>query len=132
VCSSDLELPFINGFVPQPGDQFRVLTCASQTGGFSQINALTVSGAVWVAHYSGTNVFAVVANQVKIAPPILSGGMLSLSFNTTAGLTYVVQGSDSLIPSSWQTLKEIAGDGGTKTFADPATNPQRFYRILIQ
>jgi hypothetical protein len=127
-----MELVLINGFVPQPGDQFRILTCGSQTGQFSQINAPAGSGVVWVAHYSGTNVLAVLANQVKIAQPLLSGGKFSLSFNTTAGLSYVVQESDSLNPSNWQTLEEFAGDGGTKTISDPATKAQRFYRILIQ
>ena len=127
-----LELLLINGFVPQPGDQFRILTCGSQTGQFSQINAPADSGFVWIAHYSGTNVSAVLANQVKITQPHLLGGKLSLSFNTTAGLSYVVQASDSLNPSNWQTLEEIAGDGATKTISDPATRTQRFYRILIQ
>ena len=127
-----LELLLINGFVPQAGDQFRVLSCGSQTGQFSKINAPAVSGAVWVAHYSGTNILAVLANQVKISEPLLSGGKLSLSFNTTAGLSYVVQESDSLNPSNWQTLEEIAGDGGIKTVTDPATETRRFYRILIQ
>jgi hypothetical protein len=127
-----LELPLINGFVPQAGDQFQILTCASQTGRFSQINPPAVSGAVWVAHSNGTNVSVVLANPVNIAKPVLSGGMFNLSFNTTARLTYVVQKSDSLNPSNWQTLEEIAGDGGTKTLSDPATKPQSFYRILIQ
>jgi hypothetical protein len=127
-----LELPLINGFVPHPGDQFQILTCASQTGRFSQINPPAVSGAVWVAHSNGTNVLVVLANQVNVTQPVLSGGKLSLSFDTTAGLTYVVQESDSLNPSNWQTLKEIAGDGGTKTISDPATQPRRFYRILAQ
>jgi hypothetical protein len=127
-----LELALINGFVPQPGDQFQVLTCGSQTGPFSQINAPAVSGATWVAHYSSTNVSAVLANQVKIAPPVLSGGMFSLSFNTTAGLTFVVQESDSLSPLNWQTLTNLAGDGGAKTVSDPASKTQRFYRILVQ
>ena len=127
-----LELPLINGFVPHPGDQFQILTCATQTGRFSQINPPAVSGAVWVAHSNGTNVSVVLANQVNVAQPVLSGGKLSLSFNTMAGLTYVVQSSDSLNPSNWQTLKEIAGDGGTKTVSDPATQPRRFYRILVQ
>jgi hypothetical protein len=44
----------------------------------------------------------------------------------------VVQWSDTLSPSDWQTLVEIAGDGGTATVPDPATKPQRFYRVLIQ
>jgi hypothetical protein len=127
-----LELPLINGFVPHSGDQFQILTCASQTGRFSQVNPPAVSGAVWIAHSNGTNVSVVLANQVNIAKPVLSGGMFSLSFKTTAGLTYVVQKSDSLNPSNWQTLEEIAGDGGTKTLSDPATKPQSFYRILIQ
>jgi len=127
-----LELRLINGFVPQPGDQFQILTCGSQTGRFSQVNAPAVSGAVWVAHYSGTNVSAVLANQVNIAQPTLSARRLSLSFNTTAGLSYVVQESDSLNPSNWQPLEAIAGDGSTKTISYPATQTQRFYRILIQ
>jgi hypothetical protein len=127
-----LELPLINGFVPQPGDQFQVLTSGSQTGRFSRINAPPVGNAVWVAHYSGTNVSVALVNQVKVTQPVLSGGMLGFSFYTMAGLTYVVQESDSLDPPNWQNLKEIAGDGGTKTVSDPATEPQRFYRILVQ
>ena len=127
-----LELHLINGFVPQLGDQFQVLTCGSQAGPFSQINAPAVGGAVWVAHYSGTSVSMVLANQVKIAQPVLSGGKLSFSFNTTAGLSYVLQESDSLNPSSWQTLEEVVGDGGSKTVSDQATEPQHFYRVLIQ
>ena len=127
-----LELPLINGFVPHPGDHFQILTCASQNGRFSQINPPAVSGAVWVAHSNGTNVSVVLANPVNIAKPVLSGGMFELSLSTTAGLTYGVQWSDTLSPSDWQTLVEIAGDGGTKTIPDPATKPQRFFRVLIQ
>jgi hypothetical protein len=38
----------------------------------------------------------------------VSGGMFSFSFYTMAGLPYLVQASDSLDPSNWQTLEEIA------------------------
>jgi uncharacterized protein YaiE (UPF0345 family) len=127
-----LELSLINGFVPHPGDHFQILTCASQNGRFSQISPPALSGAVWVAHSNGTNVSVVLANPVNIAKPVLSGGMFKLSLSTTTGLTYVVQWSDTLSPSDWQTLVEIAGDGGTATVPDPATKPQRFYRVLIQ
>ena len=130
-----LELHLINGFVPQIGDQFKILTCGSQSGQFSQINAPdapAATGTVWAAHYSGTNVFAVLANQVHISQLTRSGGMLRFSFNTTAGLAYVVQKSDALSPPNWQTLEEFAGDGGTKSIADPITNTQRFYRISVQ
>jgi uncharacterized protein YaiE (UPF0345 family) len=130
--AGSLELASINGFVPQPGDQFRILTCGSLTGGFSRVIGPAVSGAVWVAHSNGTNVTAVLANQVKVTKVAISGGVLSLSFNTTAGLTYMVQESDSLSPSDWQTLQEVAGDGGTQMVPDPATRPERYYRVLVQ
>ena len=124
-----LELHLINGFVPQPGDEFQILTCGSQTGQFSQIKAPAVSGAVWVAHYNGTNVSVTPASGLI---PALSGGMFSFSFGTTAGRSYQVQESDSLDPSNWQTLEQIVGDGSPRTISDPATEPQRFYRVLVQ
>jgi hypothetical protein len=124
-----LELRLINGFVPQPGDEFQILTCGSQTGQFSRINAPTVSNAICYARYNGTNVSVFLASRLM---PVLSGGMFSFSFVTTAGLSYLVQESDSLDPSNWQTLEEIAGDGSTRTISDPATGAQRFYRVLVQ
>jgi hypothetical protein len=123
-----LELHLINGFVPQPGDEFQILTCGSQTGQFSRINAPAVSNAICYARYNGTNVSVFLASRLM---PVLSGGMFSFSFVTTAGLSYKVQESDSLDPSNWQTLEEIAGDGGTKSISEPATDPQRFYRVLV-
>ena len=127
-----LELVSINGFVPKAGDQFQVLTCGSRTGQFDQINGAAGSGLVWVGHYTGTNVSAVLANEVQVTQPRLSGATLSFSFNTTFGLTYVVQESDSLNPPYWRTLREFAGDGTNKTVSDPSTQSQRYYRILIQ
>jgi hypothetical protein len=124
-----LELHLINGFVPQPGDEFQILTCGSQTGQFSQINAPDVTNATCHARYNGTNVSVFLASRLM---PILSGDMFSFSFVTMAGLSYVVQESDSLDPSNWQTLEQIAGDGSTKTISDPATGAERFYRVLVQ
>jgi hypothetical protein len=127
-----LELVFFNGFVPQPGDGFQVLTCASQAGQFAQINAPAANGTVWIGRYSGTNVSAVLANQISITQPVLSGGTFGFSFNTTTGVNYVVQKTDSLNPVNWQTLQVIPGDGSTKTAYDPTANRQRYYRILLQ
>jgi hypothetical protein len=127
-----LELPLINGFVPHVGDQIRILTCASLTGQFSQINPPSVNGAVWVAHSSGTNVTLVLANPVSIAKPVLSGGILHMSFATTVGVTYVVQWSESINPSDWKTLEQVPGNGGYANVTDPVINPRRFYRIVMQ
>ncbi|MCX6927101.1 MAG: hypothetical protein NT154_28430, partial [Verrucomicrobia bacterium] len=127
-----LELNLINGFTPQLGDRFQILTCGSETGQFSQTKAPGVTNAVWVTQYGGTNIWVVLAKPVEISQPVMSGGALSMSFNTMAGLTYVVQFADSLDATNWQTLVEFHGDGTNKSVSDPATNAQRFYRVSIQ
>jgi hypothetical protein len=128
-----LELQLINGFVPQLGDQFQILTCATQTGQFSQISAPQVSGAVWVAHYAaGKSISVVLANEVTLEQPTLSRGTIKFSFKTTPGLDYVVQQSPALSPANWQTFTTIPGDGTIHSVSDQASKGQNFYRVLIQ
>ena len=124
-----LELRSINGFVPQPGDEFQVLTCGSQTGQFSRINSSALTNVICFARYSGTNVSVFMMSRLM---PVVSGGTLSFSIFAMPGFSYRVQASDSLNPPNWQTLEEFAGDGSTKTIPDPATGPQRFYRVLFE
>ena len=88
-----------------------------------------MTNATWHVGYNGTNVSVFLASRLM---PVLSGGTFSFSFVTMAELSYLVQVSDSLDPSNWQTLEEIAGDGSTKTISDPATGAERFYRVLVQ
>jgi hypothetical protein len=127
-----LELQIINGFTPKPGDSFLVLTCGTQAGKFAQVSAPQISGAVWVPHYTGNGVSVVLADQVTLAPPTLSGGELSFSFKTTPGLSYIVQRSSTLNPANWQTLTTLSGDGTTLSVSDPANEGRQFYRVLIQ
>jgi hypothetical protein len=132
VLGGTLELDSISSFVPQAGDQFEVLTAASQTGHFLQVIGPLASGTVWVPHYNGSNVVVAVATLVKVTQPALVGGRISFSFATSPGISYVVQVSDSLIPSNWATAQQFSGDGASKTFSDPSSQTQRYYRVLIQ
>jgi len=127
-----LQLKFVNGFIPQPGQMFQVVTCNSEVGRFASVASPLLAGSVWVARYNGNNVTFVLANEVDISLPSVSGGTLTLPVKTTSGVVYVVQASDSLSAPDWQTLASFTGDGTIKTASDPANKPQRFYRVLLQ
>jgi hypothetical protein len=132
ILAGRLQVSLVNGFTPQPGDSFEVMTCASETGSFSTIDSSGIPGTYWLPRYNGNHVALVLAKTLVVAPPELSGGSLHLSFPTTPGLVYLVQASDGFTPTSWLTLKTIPGDGSVQTFSEPATKAQRFYRIAIQ
>lgn len=127
-----LQVSLSNGFVPQPGDSFEVLTCASETGAFSRIDPTGIPGTFWLPRYQGTNVLLVLANTSVVSPPSVSGGSVSISFQTTIGLSYLVEFSNTLTPPNWQLSKILAGDGKTQTITDSATQTERFYRVSIQ
>jgi hypothetical protein len=127
-----LKLCLINGFIPQPGDTFQVLTCAARVGTFSGISGPQPAGTVWIPQYTGTNVTLTLASQVSLTVPSLAGGVLRLAFNTLPGLSYVVQKTDLLTPADWQTLATVQGSGALETVEDSAPQFQAFYRVLIQ
>ena len=130
--AGSLKLSLADGFMPQPGDAFQVLTCAACTGTFSGISGPQPAGTLWVPRYTGTNVTLILASQVPVMPPSLTGGALRLAFNTTAGLTYMVQRTVALSPADWQTLATLEGSGAAQVFEDSAAQSQAFYRVLVQ
>lgn len=127
-----LQVSSINGFAPQLGDTFEILTCASETGAFSSVDPTGIPGTSWLPRYNGTNVTLVLANSLVLSAPHLSGGSVNMSFPTTPGLGYLVQASDNFTPPNWQTIKTVTGDGTVQSFSDPLTRNQRFYRIVLE
>ena len=132
ILAGRLELNFINGFAPKAGDQLQILSCASQSGTFSSVDPSPLPGTVWVPQYHGTNVTVILADTVSMLPPSLSKGTAILPFNTTPGLTYVVQATDSLNPPQWQTLSTLTGNGSVMSVSDSLNAAQRYYRVLVQ
>jgi len=83
-------------------------------------------------HYAGTAVSVVLANEVTLGQVTVSRGTFSFSFQTTSGLSYVVQRSTTLSPANWQTFATIPGDGTIQSVSDQTSKGQCFYRVLIQ
>lgn len=127
-----LQLKFLNGFIPVTGETFQVLTCRALTGKFAGVNVPALSGGVWVPHYTATNISLTLAAAVQLSRPVVSGNSLNFPLNTTAGILYVVQASDSLAQPNWQTTTTFTGDGTVRTISDTITAGTRFYRVLLE
>ena len=54
----------------------------------------------------------------------------TFSFPTETNWTYNVEWTDSLPPTNWDTLTSFSGTGTNATITEPATNVQRFYRVM--
>jgi hypothetical protein len=61
-----------------------------------------------------------------------SGNTISIRFQTQNSISYTVLYSNSLNPTSWQTLTTISGDGTVKTATDTIIGSQRFYKVEAQ
>ena len=134
-----LNVIFDNGYVPAVGDHYAIVSASivsggSVTGVFATLNGLRpANGLVLVPHYSASGVVLAVANDPTLSFPARVGDTLSFSFPTTAGLTNIVEYTDSLGPANWQTLSNVIGNGSPAVITDPsATSPQRFYRVSFK
>ena len=96
-------------------------TIGQPTAGLLTGSRYSVQGGFWIVP------------SFLIFAPVKSGGSFTLSFETTAGKTYIVEYTDSLSAPNWQPLPNVSGDGTVKTVTNPvAGGGQRYYRIREQ
>ena len=71
--------------------------------------------------------------QPQIVNSRYNGSSFTASFDTRAGVTYVVEYNNNLNTSNWQTLATVTGDGNPYTINDAGPLPsRRFYRVRVQ
>lgn len=89
--------------------------------------SLVTPGPVW------TFATAVAPEGGSVAGAILPGeSTFDVSFSSRLGQAYLVESTDSLIPSSWTTVSNnIPGTGNTIHIQDSTITTQRFYRVTI-
>lgn len=61
-----------------------------------------------------------------------AGSDVELTFATQAGLTYEALYKAALSDPSWSLLRDVAGDGTTKSVFDPVGSPAGFYRVEVR
>jgi len=67
-----------------------------------------------------------------IVNPHLNGNEFHFSFLGENGFSYTVQYTPLLVPANWRTLTNFIGPGDMVVIAEPKTNAQRYYRVLVQ
>jgi hypothetical protein len=69
--------------------------------------------------------------EVRIVDFSHDGVGFSVSFETDAGASYVVESSSDLV--TWNTIHTVQGDGSVKSYSDPVAGvDRRFYRVRVQ
>lgn len=66
---------------------------------------------------------------VTLFPSALEPGLFEFRFASQPGRTYQIQWNEELGSTNWQTMTNIAGDGGIIPITIPAEGSQRFYRV---
>lgn len=129
-----LNITLGGGYVPALGDSFRIYTNGNPHGTFTSIQGAHVgSGVVLVPQYHSADITLIAANDPTIISPAHNGNTSTFNFQSTVGLTNVVEFTDSLNPQNWQILTTIPGDGSLKLVTDnAATALTRFYRVRFQ
>jgi hypothetical protein len=72
------------------------------------------------------------APRQSITAVSLSGGNVSITYQTTPQYTYHIEGASSLSPTSWTPIagSTNAATGASVTFTFPASGNQMFYRTV--
>ena len=78
------------------------------------------------------NVYFYTATPSPMITSSMSAGSLNLSFPTQNGFNYTIQYKTNLTDAVWQTLTSVSGNGSPQSFADPAGQGTRFYRLSVQ
>lgn len=125
------------GFVPQAGDSFQILTCGLRSGEFVVRNGLWLPNGLLLAPVYSTNGVALVATnaisiQTRLSITLLSrpGFGSELNWSSVTGQLYQVEYSPNL--SNWYSLGAVTALSNRAWWIDltnPVTVPARFYRL---
>ena len=92
---------------------------------------LTAGNSLGTNSLTRTDFIVVLAAPVLLAPTT-DQASFQFSFNTVAGVNYLIQFKNQLEDADWQTLVLRPGDGTVQQFSEPQSGlPRRFYRIFV-
>lgn len=133
LTDTTLALSFDNGFIPSVGQSFIIWTNGPVNGVFGKLLGTPRNGIALVPRYGASSITLLAAHDPDASMPIVQGTNFSFNFQSTAGITAVVQYSDALNPPNWQVLTQFVGDGSLKTIVDHLAGPgTRFFRIGLK
>jgi len=135
VFEGALQITLLNGFLPRPGDQFRIVNYNSHTGAFATIQGADLGPDIilFPSYQNDGLTLVAMPPQITFTAPVRTPDDFSFAFQTYAGLTYTVEYTDTLTPPDWQWLDQFVGDGSMVVIIDGFLyEPQRFYHVLVK
>ena len=126
-----------NGYTPQIGDSFGLITYGSETGAFTAFNLPQPNN--WQETYGSTVYTLSVAAAppgVTLAPgqPVWTTNGFNLELSGPGGFNYTIQVSTNLAQTNWTTLTNFVSTFILSSFTDSATTnfyTNRFYRAVM-
>jgi hypothetical protein len=117
------------------GSQSRTLTVNNALAGNSGSYRLIVTN----IYGSAASALATLTVPMAVPPPVFhlpvllqSNGVVSFTWDTAPGHSYQVQYRDDLRTTGWLNLGDpVSATGDALSASDPATNAQRFYRVIL-
>jgi len=120
------------------GDKFKLFDAPLVAGSFASLNVPPPgAGLVWNTTMLGVDgTLRVEAAPAPLIQPVsISGGNLTVQFQSATDVNYILQSATNLVPPvAWANVSTNAGTGGLLTIPVPVdiSQPQRFYRIMAQ
>jgi hypothetical protein len=124
--------PNANGFqswhwVPLSSNSQQVVV---SLGGVETLKVTAPPGSALGSLNANFYMFVPVVSPMQLSASV-SGGAISIKFQTQIGFSYAVLYSSSLT-GAWQTLTTVNGDGTIHTVTDTTAAGKRFYRVEIE
>jgi hypothetical protein len=110
---------------------FRVTANIADPGSYTLTAVATANGVSATSPEVHITVGAAAA--INLSAPTLNNGLFSFNYNTTAGLTYIVQAATALSSSgtfNWSSVTTNVASSATGTYSETAAgNSARFFRV---
>lgn len=73
-------------------------------------------------------------HRLKFVSPSTGAGDITLTWPSVPGVTYTIEGSDTLLPGSWTPIATVIGASGatSASFRADLAAPGGFYRIRVR
>jgi hypothetical protein len=138
VLRGELNVSIVNGFLPEPGDTFEILSYPSFTGFFDQISGLNVGENLYLQPaFHPTNLVLTVLDTrphpLLGQPMHLPNGDIWFPVGNVAGQDFIIETSPNLEMPVWTPILTNWNSGALFEFieADRETSPRRFFRAIL-
>ena len=135
-----LEVSLVNGFHPNVGDTFQIITSNGETGNFAAVSGVSSVGLRVRCDVSSTGALLTVIGidpLLRITSIAHSGSDILITYDATGGKTYRLERKAAITDAAWQPIAGLSDQtpsvNGPAIFTDPGALGlgHAFYRVTL-